>query len=61
MSPYVIVDTSNDEDTECRSNAAVKVIIYDDNVVPVFSSRELTLEFIRAHHSAEESTRLMLF
>ena len=61
MSPYVIVDTSNDGDPESRPNTAAKVIIYDGDVVPVFSSRELTLEFIRTHHSAEESTRLMQF
>ena len=61
MSPYVIVDPSNDGDRESRPNTAIKVIIYDDNVLPVFSSLELSLSFIRAHHSTEEPARPMPF
>ena len=61
MSPYVIVDASIYENSKPQPSTAVAVIIYDDDVLPVFTSRELTEEFIRAHHAAEEPTRPMPF
>jgi hypothetical protein len=33
VSPYVIVDTTSDETPGPRSNTAVKITIYDDDVI----------------------------
>jgi hypothetical protein len=56
VSPYVIADASIYENSRPQPSTAVAVIIYDEDVLPVFSSRESTQDFIRTHHSVEEPT-----
>ena len=56
MSPYIIVDASIYKNSSPQPSTAVAVIICDDDVLPVFSSREFAQDFIKTHHSAEEPT-----
>jgi hypothetical protein len=61
VSPYVIGDASIFENSRPQPSTAVAVIVYDDDVLPVFSSRDFAQDFIKTHHSAEEPTSPMPF
>jgi hypothetical protein len=61
VSPYIIVDASIYENSRPQPSTAVAVIIYDDDVLTVFSSWDFAQDFIRTHHSAEEPIRPMPF
>ena len=57
MSPYVIVDTTYNENLDPCANAGVDVMSYLDGVLPVFTSQKLLWEFVRNWHSEEDPIR----
>lgn len=57
MSSYVIVDTTGSGNSDSRATTDVQVIVYANDVVPVFTSPESFWEFVRAQHSAQDLIR----
>lgn len=57
MSPYVIVDTTENKNLDLHADTGVDVMIYLDDVLPVFTSQQSLWEFVQAWHSEQNPIR----
>ncbi len=57
MAPYVIVDTTENKNLDLHADPGVDVMIYLDDVLPVFTSPQSLWEFVQAWHSEQNPIR----